>query len=556
LVRVGPVPPLRWTGSSLQAAVLAAALAAFAALAFAFAWQPDISSIGDDSVTYLTLARFFSGDEAPWAPYFTWFPPLFPLLIAAVGGAHDFARAHLLVAACAVLSLPLVYRHALLILRRRDAALAIAILFELTATAWVSIKPILSEPTFLLFSMASVVFFESRMAAAPRNRDRWLFGLLMAAAVLTRVAGVFLLAAFAAHVAMETVRRRRRPAAADLIPLVPAVGLTLAWWAVRPLAGGDIYGWASEGFVQSWFAHGPEVVVPAARAFYDGWVASFVADADVSRITSAVLAIPAILAVAGTWMRVRANALGGWYAAIMLAAVFLLFFGEDAARRYLYPILPLLLVNAALALAALARRLPGRAGAAAIALGVAAPALACLPASVLLVQKSLDRRPVLQDFPIRYSDISEYYTTVNVARARALAAKHAAVIAGFEAIASVTPPDAKVMWERPEYISLLSHREADAWYYGWDDRTLARRIQASGVTHVVVSGLFKADFAHDRRDPARIHRALERFAEPVLEIRNPVVPAKEFVLMKIDPDRLAAFIAAAGAGEPPREGRS
>ena len=90
--------------------------------------------------------------------------------------------------------------------------------------------------------MASVVFFESRIAAAPRNRDRWIFGLLMAAAVLTRVAGVFLLAAFAAHVATETVRRRRRPAAADLIPLVPAVGLTLAWWAVRPLAGGDIYG--------------------------------------------------------------------------------------------------------------------------------------------------------------------------------------------------------------------------------------------------------------------------------------------------------------------------
>lgn len=544
-------PPPPWAGSRVEAALLAAGLAALAALAFAFAWQPGISSIGDDSVTYLTLARFFSGGDAPWAPYCTSFPPLFPLLVAAVGGATDFARAHLLVAACAVLSLPLVYRHALLELGRRDAALAVTLLFELTATAWIGIKPILSEPTFLLFSMAAIVFHESRAAAPPRNRDRWIFGLLVAAAALTRVAGFFLLAAYALELGVRAVRSKRRPPMADLVPFVPAVVLALAWWTLRPMAGGDVYGSASQGFAQGWLAHGAEMAFPAARSLYDGWVASFVADADVSRLTTIVLAVPALLAAAGTWMRVRTNALDGWYAATMLTAVFLLFFGEDAARRYLYPILPLLLANAGLALAALARKLPGRAGAAAIALGVAAPALACLPATVLLAQKALDRRPVMKDFAIRYSDISDYYTTLDLGRARAIAAKHAAVIAGFQAIAAVTPPGAKIMWERPEYISLLSGRDAAPWYYGWDDLTLARRIQSSGVQYAVVSGLFKADLALVRRDPAKVHRALGRFATPVLEIRNAVVPAKEFILVRIDAPALGAFIASLGAGESP-----
>lgn len=522
---------------------LAVALLVTAALAFEFVWQPGISSIGDDSVTYLTLARFFAGGDAPWALHFTWFPPLFPLLVAAVGGATHFAHAHLLVAACAVLALPLVYRHATLRFGRRDAALLLVVLFELTATAWVSIKGILSEPTFLLLSMASLVFFESRLAVAPRDRDRWLFGLLLAATLLTRVAGIFLMAAYAIHVAVRCMRDRKHRGLADFIPLVPPAALTLAWWAVRPMASRDVYGWASEGFLQGWLAHGQEVFVPALRSLFDGWVASFVADADVSRVTSIVLALLALLCVAGTWMRVRRNALDGWYVAITLAAVVALFFGEDAARRYLYPIMPLLMVNAGVALAALTRRLPGRSRKAAIVLAVAAPALACLPASVLLLQKALDRRPVLDGFAIRYSDITEYYTTLNVARARALAAKHAAVIAGFEAIAHVTPPDAKVMWVRPEYISLLSGRAAEPWYYRWDERTLARRIEASGVGYVVVSGLFKSDLAFTRSDPAGIHRTLARFATPVLEIPNAVVPANEFILMRIDRGALAAFIA-------------
>ena len=533
----------RWRWSNWEAAALALVLLLCAALASAFVWQPGISSMSDDSVTYLTLARFFAGGDAPWAPHFTWFPPLFPLLIAAAGGATRFTHAHLLVAACAVLALPLVYRHATLRLGRRDAALLVVVLFELTATAWVSIKGILSEPTFLLLSMAGLVFFEARLAVAARGRDRWLFGLLLAAVLLTRVAGIFLMAAYAIHVAVGCVRDRKRPDLADFIPFVPPAALTLAWWAVRPMAGRDVYDWASQGFLQGWLAHGRELFVPAVETFFDGWIASFVADSDVSRVTSIVLAVPALLAVAGTWMRVRRNALDGWYVALMLAAILALFFGENSARRYLYPIVPLLMVNAGVALAALTRRLPGRSRTAAIVLAVAAPALACLPASVLLLQKAFDRRPVLDGFAIRYSDITEYYTTLNVARARALAAKHAAVIAGFEAIARVTPPEAKVMWVRPEYVSLLSGRAAQPWYYRWDERTLARRIEASGVGYVVVSGLVKSDLAFTAGDPAGIQRTLARFATPVLEIPNAVVPANEFILMRIDRGALAAFIA-------------
>jgi 4-amino-4-deoxy-L-arabinose transferase-like glycosyltransferase len=368
-----PAPSASWK----RRAALAAAFAALCALVFAFVYQPGISSIFDDSVAYLTLARFFSGLDAPWAPHYMWFPPLFPLLLAAIGGGAHFARAHLFVAACALLSLPLVYRHAARRFGRADAAFFVVVCFELTATAWVSIKSILSEPAFLLFTMASLVFFEARLAATPRDRDRWLFGLLMGAALLTRVAGVFLLAAYLAHVGVRWLRRADRPGIGALIPLVPPVALALAWRLVRPMAGNDDYNRATATVLHGWLTRAPDVLGPAVKMLFDGWVASFVGGSGVAAITSIVLALLGVLALAGTVLRVRRNALDGWYVAIMLLAVLALYVNEDTTRRYLYPIVPLLLVNAGVALAALARRLPRPAGAAFAALAVGAPLLVC-----------------------------------------------------------------------------------------------------------------------------------------------------------------------------------
>ena len=64
-------------------AVLAAGVAAIAA----FCWHSVVATIGDDSVSYLTLSRILSpwNPDAPsarWEPYFSNFPALFPLLLA------------------------------------------------------------------------------------------------------------------------------------------------------------------------------------------------------------------------------------------------------------------------------------------------------------------------------------------------------------------------------------------------------------------------------------------------------------------------------------------
>ena len=69
-----------------------------------FAWQPTLATFADDSVSYLVMAQVFSPYQpatqavAAAFPREAFYPPLFPLLLALSGAAHDIAWAHALTA--------------------------------------------------------------------------------------------------------------------------------------------------------------------------------------------------------------------------------------------------------------------------------------------------------------------------------------------------------------------------------------------------------------------------------------------------------------------------
>src|SRR6185503_13556560 len=92
-------------------------LAAFAPLVLHFGWHPGIATVSDDSVSYLTLARWIAGDTSnPHLAKWTWwqahFPPLFPLLLAATGAWRHLQWAHVLVAALEIAAVVLLYAYA------------------------------------------------------------------------------------------------------------------------------------------------------------------------------------------------------------------------------------------------------------------------------------------------------------------------------------------------------------------------------------------------------------------------------------------------------------
>lgn len=522
-----------------------------APLIVAFTWQGTIASMGDDSVSYLVLARHFSGlpDDSflrEWVPFVGHFPPLFPLLLAGTGGAWNLFAAHGLVAAFAILSLPLAYAYSARVLHRNGAALGVVILFLLAPAAWVGIKGILSESLFLFVSLAALIFHEARLASGRARTFEWLlFGVLLACVYLTRVIGVALVMAYAVCAVME-MRRAKRWNPCALLPFVPVVLLAGLWAALRPTGDSDTYRQTTVWMIGQWLADPLAQMRDAVWFLASGWLASFNGGADVARLPTVAFCVLGLLGLAGAVLRAREMRLDGWYVLLSLAVISFWVFPEDNMRRLLYPLVPLLILLAAHALLALCALLRAQAHGAKVLLAAAAlAAVLCVPPALLVLAKARDTQPLLEGFDYSYSGMTEYYTTINLDRARADAAKHAAILSGFEALARLTPPGSRVMWMRPEYVALLGNREGVPWLYSWDQRQLATQVKRTGTTFLVVPGLFKADLTDTVQPGERAVTMLfvVNFSEPVFRLKNAATGRDEFILMQVDRAKLDALLA-------------
>jgi len=135
-----------------------------------------VSAIGQIAPT-----QWLAGSASPfvreWVPFHSNFPPLFPLLLAATGGATgDFLAGHIVVALCAIAALVLLYRFAALVLASDRAGLAVVVLFLLTPTAWVGILPLQSETLYLLISLGALLWHAGRMEEGSSPRDGLVLG--------------------------------------------------------------------------------------------------------------------------------------------------------------------------------------------------------------------------------------------------------------------------------------------------------------------------------------------------------------------------------------------
>lgn len=542
-----PRRPFRFRGPAVGAALALLA----APLLLHFAGTEGVASIGDDSVSYLALARYFAGDAGPfllpWVGFHSRFPPLFPLALAASGGAADPAIAHRVVALFAAAVLFVLQRHAALRLRSEAAGAIAALAFLLTPDAWVSVKGILSEPAYLFLSLLALHFHARSLERGGARAGRWLaFGLLAAAAVLTRAAGIALLAAFLAWAAWRRAGNPRPSIAHVLLALVPTFAFEALWLLLRPTADAAGYAGLGAGLASAWLHHPALMLEVGARSFFRGWLASFAIESAIALPAIAAFALLGVAALAGAVRAALGGRLDGWYALAYLLLAFAWVFGEEAVPRLLYPVLPLMLLHAGEAILALART-AGRRGAWAAWGGLAVPVVLCVPALLLVQERSADRAAVLPPSARTFSGITEYYTTVNAALARARAGKDLAVLAGLESLGRVTPIGSKVMWMRPEYVAALGDREAVPYDYDWAPDRLAREILDSGTTHVIASRLFKTDLRGGNGDPFRTLGSIAAYARPVFAVRNPATGGEEFVLYRVDAAALAAKVGAAAA---------
>ncbi|HET7731381.1 MAG TPA: hypothetical protein VFK48_15235 [Usitatibacter sp.] len=514
----------------------------------AFCWHDGIATIGDDSVSYLVLARHFAGEAGPllepWVARHAHFGPLFPLALAVMGGGSDLLMAHMVVAAFAIAALAAIYAHGREVSGRMAGGVLLAALFLLAPTAWTSIKGILSEAMFLALSLFALHFHATRLREPDAPPGEWVsFGVLLAGAYLTRTAGVALVLAYAAHAAVRLARTRGAHAGRLAIPVAMTLAAAAAWILLRPSAPVDGYRHTAGAVLGSWTAHPALMLFSGARFLLGGWMNGFVAEGDVSIPVRAILVAAGALAVAGALLRAARNHLDGWYVLATLAMLLAWVFEEENMRRLLYPVVPVMLAQAGWAIAAACRRLgrPQLAGGA-VVVASAALAAACVPAVMVVAYKARDTRPLLEDTRHGAAHITDYYRIANVPQARAVAARHAAIIAGLEALERATPPSARILWARPEYVALLGNRQGVPLEYRWDERALAEAVRREKVDYILATMLAKTDLVHGKGDAMAPAQRAAAYASPVLTAPNAVTGAAELVLLQVDRRALERYL--------------
>jgi uncharacterized membrane protein YfbV (UPF0208 family) len=443
--------------TALPIAALGILTIAFAVICIRFVWQPTLASFADDSVSYLVMAQVLSpwhAASAPIAEAFAreaFYPPLFPLLLAVAGAAHDMALAHVVAVAPLVLCLPLLYLLAVRWLGSRWAAAAVAATAMLLPSVWINAKGILSEPLFLMLLIATLIVVDRHGSGRERA---WLLALLMSALVLTRTVGVVVVMAYGLWALLASGRSfplRLR----EMAPVLAALGTYAVWMLVRPAETSDDYMRIVLERMQLILASGDPLGAFAASvgrqavSIWEGWLGSlllFWVEGKPARVMLA--GAVGLLALAGLALRLLSGKADAWLVGAYLAT-FLLWPFYDQMTRFLFPVLPVLVLYAFYAAAATAEAL-GRGAAPAHALLALLLVSVTVPGLAFIYQRANTGGP--------YALITDWYRTPDLNEARRRAGVQLALMADMGAIRERTPPGARVMWYVPSYLALLAER--------------------------------------------------------------------------------------------------
>jgi hypothetical protein len=379
------------------------------------------------------------------------YPPLFPFVLALAGAAHDTAWAHALTALLLAAALPLLYMLGVRWLEDRRAAAAVVLCVVLLPSLWVNAKGILSESLFCLLLLATFCVLE---AGANLRGRLCVVALLMAAMALTRTAALPMLAVYA----LWALTRRGAAPGAKLRESAPALAAFVAyglWVLLRPAATADDYarivlehGGTYLG-AQSPFAAIAASLLKQVNAVAEGWIGSMLLYWVEGRPARVVLAgAVGLLALWGVALRVRAGKADGWmiagYLALLLAWPF-----YDQMGRFLFPVLPVLILYAFLPAAAMLRALdrPKFLGTGVLALLLLS---LTLPAMSFIHQRARVPGP--------HAQIVDWYRTPDLIQARSRARIHLDLLDDMDQVRKLTRAGDRIMWVTPSYLALLAGR--------------------------------------------------------------------------------------------------
>jgi hypothetical protein len=347
--------------------------------------------------------------------------------------------------------------------------------------------------------------------------------------------------------AAEVARALRLRDAGRLKSLAPsgvaAVAPVALWYLVRPSAGSDAYVASGNAMLQGaaedairW-VHG--WIETNAAALADAWLNALLIFWDDPWKPGYLLAAGlGAFGLGATLVRASRGYADGLYCVLFLAA--LLFWPYPGQMyRLAFPVVPLLVVNAIWAAREL---LTLRFGAASSERGASyaaiLPLAICIPAVVFyIVERARMPDPEAAQLSHRKTHIAEFYRIPSGPSAEAYAHREIEVFGDLQRIRETTPPEARVMWYTPNYVSLLARRHGVPLERPGNPAELAAQMRSTNADYLYLANIHPRDSLYRAGDPLYPWLLARGFTE-VVWYRGKEPSRPQAALLKVDKEKI------------------
>lgn len=427
-----------------------------------FVWSNSLGSFADDSVSYLLMAQCWSPYYQPSALIieacqYERYPPLFPGLLAVTGLAHSIPFAHGFIALCFAAVVVLTFILANAYYQKPALAYSASLLVALMPASWINVLSILSENLYLGLSLLILYLthrIQNTTSPSARNRLLLAFGLLLSALLLTRTIGISLSAAVFASITLRRWQPTDRPLA---YITVLATGLASIWYVMHSPGGEISYHQDLRTQLQAlltgktslWPLLAPQIE-NGTQAWFSNFLIYWYHETDLNFLLTAGFGGLALL---GLGLRLRQHQIDAWYV-VWYGLILVVWPYPGQIPRFLYAIVPVMVIHAGYALLTLNQRWPRY-------------PLAMTVMAMMLVTTALATGFIYQraqydnDNPahtLAFTHNPDFYRYADLATAERIGLLHASLFTDMQRLQQTTPESARIAWFTRSYLPYLAHR--------------------------------------------------------------------------------------------------
>lgn len=327
---------------SIKSLLLVFALAIVSVCYYWLQWSPVIPILGGDHAAYLLMADQFSPSQehnreiTKAVTAYLYYPPLYPLTLSFVGATNEHIKlAHAVTITFLVAAFVWFFLWARYETQSTFLSLLLTLIFALMPTTFFQSFGILSETLYLWLTLVAVWALSKTDVDFSRF---YVAAVAIGLAAITRTVGIALIAAFAVYLVLNKEKQWMRLVLCSLVPI-------FGWNILKGLFGYHVgYLWILSGVAEgkSFLDFLLRQISTESLGLWVGWVTSF----DGTPMMTAVIvgSVVGAICLVGTIHRLYHKKFDGIYLVFYLGVIVIWPSAPDA-RRYLFVVMPILLVH-------------------------------------------------------------------------------------------------------------------------------------------------------------------------------------------------------------------